>query len=284
MSKSQFRVKGFNASRLVWVGVVVVLVLAVLTVPSGQFSSSLLSSPCGGVQVLVNSDFDGESGWRRTDWRSAGGVASSSFWVEVDSGVQMGVSGHDLSFYAVGESQGDGPKGLWSRVPYGGLDVSVNGSFCNVVTWRGSIDKAEVDAGCLGVGVNAWFDVQLVNGSVVPLEIFVFVYQDGLYELPVGGFKDYGYRGQFYEAVLDVGGASMPWRYFYYHIAQVPVVQEGEVSFELNDCLQVIREQAGEPYYSGEFVLVRMDAVMELFNAEGKFTIDYLGLTQSPKT
>lgn len=220
--------------------------------------------------------------WNQASWRSQGGMPTSASWTHNPSSITMSLKASDNSFYAIGVSQGGGPTTLWAWHT-GNLNLIINPTAHNIVTWRGSVDYTKLQKiGCLGIGVNAWFDVTLSNGTQVPVEIFVFVYQEGVYTIPVDTFKDYGYRGSsWYEGFLSNEQHRMSWRYFYYHPVQLEKGKLGEFRFELNDALDTIRNHAGEPYASATFTLQRIDAVMEMFMSEGTFTIDKLSFMQS---
>ena len=132
------------------------------------------------------------------------------------------------------------------------------------------------------MGVNFWLNV-IENGEAIEtLELYVFLYQDGFYKIPVGSWKDYGYRGtQWFEAFSDASNENV-WRFYYFHPTQLSFGETVEYSFSLNRCLDVVRADAGETYRNADsFVLTRIDPVMEMIMANGSFTVEMLSLTQN---
>jgi hypothetical protein len=277
----EFNLKGNRVNFVVFVAALLVVAILVCNFPSGLYSSGV-ATPAG-QELLVNPDFTNNYvGWRQTHWRSAGDEPTSTQWKSYSSAAQMSVSGYDLSYYAVGLEQGDGPLPLWSYPTYQGLNVTVKEG--TVISWTGSMDRETVSpVGCLGMGLNLWFNVYLQNGSVLPLELFLFFYQDGTYALPVGSYRDYGYRGSSeLEKLFDGAVDSYPtvWRYFYFHVDQLKQGITKTEIFDLNDYVNVVREKAGDPYNSAVFELCRVVACMEVFNGEGCFTVNNLSLKQ----
>lgn len=276
-----FNLKCNRVNFLVSAAVFLAVAVLVCNFPSGFFYVG--SAGLSGEELLVNPDFESNYvGWRQTHWRSAGGEPTTTSWKSYSSAAQMSVSGYDLSYYAVGLEQGDGPLPLWSYPTYQGLNVTVKEG--TVISWTGSMDRETVSpVGCLGMGLNLWFNVYLQNGSVLPLELFLFFYQDGTYALPVGSYRDYGYRGSSeLEKLFDGAVDSYPtvWRYFYFHVDQLKQGITKTEIFDLNDYVNVVREKAGDPYNSAVFELCRVVACMEVFNGEGCFTVNNLSLKQ----
>lgn len=277
-----FNLKCNRVNFLVSAAVFLAVAVLVCNFPSGFFYVG--SAGLSGEELLVNPDFESNYvGWRQTHWRSAGGEPTTTSWKSYSSAAQMSVSGYDLSYYAVGLEQGDGPLPLWSYPTYQGLNVTVKEG--TVISWTGSMDRETVSpVGCLGMGLNLWFNVYLQNGSVVPLELFLFFYQDGTYALPVGSYRDYGYRGSSeLEKMFDSAVDQYPtvWRYFYFHAAQLKEGVTQTITLDLNDYVEVVREKAGEPYKSASYELCRVVACMEVFNGEGQFTVNELSLRQT---
>lgn len=258
---------------------VIIIFLLLLVSPHGLFKTEN-TPPISGTQVLLNPELTDNHRW----WKADGGWSSSNFYPTnaksyyIDDRVTLSQSGYLPSFYAVAISQGAGPTEFhWAsrQVPY----VSVNSSFRNIVSWRGSMDYSYVaPTGCLGMGIDFWFDAELQNGTLAPVELYVFFYMEGVYTLPVDSFKsvlrsDYNYSGK---------TMGLPWDYMYFHPFQDEKNVIMEHSFELYDYITIFKQN--KPVYAqSSFILTRVDGCMELFMGEGTFTVDYVGLTQTPK-
>lgn len=260
------------------------LAVAYLVVkPSGYYYSTppaALNSPVG---LLRDVDFDlAHDEWQMTDWSSKDGDAASAYWLAGASEITMGVSGYEASFYAVGVGQGYGADSLWPQPDTSRrINVEVNGSCHNVFKWRGTVNNAStMPVGCFGVGLNLWFDVILQDGSKLPVEMNIFFYQQGVNALPVGSFKDYGLRGNFFDGLFEEP-VPAPWRFFYFHPFQLTVGEVGEFTFELNDYVDVVKSEAGEPYANGRFIFCGANVVLEVFMGGGEFTVDYCSFEQA---
>ena len=257
---------------------IVGIFLLVLVSPHGLISVENPPSTTG-TQALLNPELtDGHAWWSESDWSSSNFYPTNAKHETVGDRVTMSQSGYLPSFYAVALSQGAGPTEFgWAakQIPH----VSINSSFRNVVFWRGSIDYTSLQlVGCLAMGIDFWFDAKLPNGTLAPVEMYVFFYMEGVYALPAGSFKtvlrqDYNHSS---------GSMGMAWDYIYFHPYQDRKNTIAEHSFELHDFIAKLKH-AKPVYAQADFTLTRVDACMEMFMAEGTFTVDYVGLTQSPR-
>jgi len=251
---------------LIIVFVFVVISTVPFLIPTG--SDSILCAARSGTELLVNPELSNNaSGWDIGSWRSLSQTQHPSTWA-FDDGVSVFMVGNDTSFY------------VSEIVQYPNLLV-LDLSYDYLVTWKGSVDHAELfGAGTLGVGVNLWFDV--IEDGVVQeeLELLVFFYQKGFYTIPVGSFKDYGYRGvNWFENIVDSPSRdSDTWRFFYFHPTQLEIGEANEVTFSLTKCLSIVRS---EGYEYSVFRLKSVHSVLELFSAKGQFTTSFLSLVES---
>ena len=248
-----------------------VFLFCLLVRPDGSFSIEQPSTLSNSRQLLANPDFNqGSNEWYATAWSSSGNYPTHKQFTFDSSSVTLSQSGNDLSFYAVSLCQGGGPSAFnWGTRS---LYVPVNASCHTVVSWRGRMDAEDVSpVGCLGMGVDFWFDAKLSNGTMAPVEMYVFMYQKGVYALPTQSYHDFGVRQD----------SGFQWLYMYFHPWQDAVGGFMEHRFELNDYVELMKAKAEAPYSSAEFILTKVDACMELFMGSGTFTIDYLGLEQA---
>jgi len=248
----------------------VIIVLAITTpipflIPTG--SDSILESARSGTELLVNPRlYNAASGWNIGSWRSLSQTQHPSNWT-FDDGVSVFMVGNDTSFYV---------SEIMQHLNMPVFDLSHD----YLVTWRGSVNHAALfGTGTLGVGVNLWFDV--IEDGVVQeeLELLVFFYQQGFYTIPVGSFKDYGYRGSnWFENVVDSPSRENDtWRFFYFHPTQLKIGETEEVTFSLSKCLGIIQNSG---YETASFRLKSIHSVLELFHAEGEFCTEFLSLKQ----
>jgi len=271
-----------------WI-VVIILSFSLLTLfwivkPTGYYYHTPPATLENAVVLLKDPDFNnGFTEWWKTHWSSKDGTETTAQWNLLDSKIQMGTSGYDASFYAVGVGQGYGPDSLWKQpADDRRINVEINNTFHNVVSWIGTVDYAKVlPIGSFGVGLNIWYDVILQNSTKLPFEMNIYFYQQGVTTLPIGSFKNY-VRGNFFDSFFEED-VPASWCFFYFHPYQAQVGVESSFTLELSDYVYVAQAEAGEPYSSGRFILTGVNVVLELFMAEGIFTVSYCSLQQAPR-
>lgn len=249
--------------------VAAIIFVSFYTLPSGTTTNILVEAKPG-TELLFNPSLSNNAtGWGFGSWR----FVSQNWW---DGGkfnfqegkVTMTLSGRDNSFYCINIGQQPHQPIYDRQHEY-------------QVTWRGAVHNAEtMSTGALGVGVNLWLDV-IKNGQTQEvLELLIFFYQSGFYTIPVGAFKDYGYRGTYwFENIADAPSRDpSTWRFFYFHPVQLEFGKNEEITFSLSECLQAVRENAETIRDADSFRLTEVTAVMELFMAEGNFTTEHLSL------
>jgi len=256
---------------IIWVLIFAVVTVVPFLVPTGT-GSSILVEPRAGVELLNNPGLaNNVSGWDCGSWRFLSQSWYPSVWVFGGDEVTVSLQGNDTSFYCAEVVQHTDLNILDKQNEY-------------VVSWRGVLHEAEVRvAGTLGVGVNLWLDVIKDGEFVEELELLVFFYQKGFNTIPVGSFKDYGYRGSYwFENIVD-DPQNEDWRFFYFHPVQLRFDEAESITFSLSKCLEIVRDNWDENYGGGGggvydgidyFRLTKVHSVMELFNAEGKFTTE----------
>ena len=253
--------------------------LMLIVAPHGWFQPQPPHILTDAAQIFYNPDLtSSHANWSRSDWSSAGLYPTNAQITPVNGEVILSQSGYRESFYAVAITQGGSPAAFdWApwQMPY----VSVNSSFHNVITWRGKMDSANLmPAGCLGMGIDFWFDAEFPDGTLKPVELYVFFYMKGVYAIPVASYKamireDYNHTS---------GKIDIIWDYIYFHHSQDTLGAYTTHTFELHDYVVALKQQL-PTYRNAQFWLARVDACMELFMGSGQFTIDYLGLQQKAR-
>jgi hypothetical protein len=266
--------------RWIILAAIVLTLLYCLVGPSGLFDTEHSLVPLvNSNQILVNPEINGyHDGWFLSDWSSANNYPTSQQTLTKNGSVSLKQSGYDVSFYAVALCQGTAPE-MWRSEPAPTIYASVNGSYVNQVTWTGIIESAStLPTGCLGVGIDFWFDAIRPDGTTDSIECYVFFYMTGVYNLPVGSYK--------YVARQDFNTSSSvmtkTWDYIYFHHSQDPIGVEQTHVFELNKYVEVFKQNRCE-LRDADFRLARVDCCMELFCGAGQFTVDYCGFEQAQK-
>ena len=258
--------RGYTKAVLV-LAVAGIIMLSVFTLPSGT-SNDILSTKKDGTELLTNPTLANNcSNWDFGSWRFVSQSWTPSTWNFEEGKVTMTLQGYDRSFYCINIAQHTDIK-IYDR------------QYDYIITWKGAVHEAEtLPSGALGVGVNLWLDVIKDSQTQEVLELYVFFYQQGFYTIPVGSYKDYGYRGSYwFEAISDTPSEET-WRFFYFHPIQLKLGKTTEVTFSLNQCLETVRQNAGETYKNADsFHLTRIDSVMEMIMAKGTFTTETLSL------
>jgi len=244
-----------------------ILLISLYTLPTGT-SVDISATKQEGTELLINPTLENNaSGWDRGSWRFISKSWAPSTWTDEEGKVTMDLSGYDRSFYCISLAQHPNQPIYDKQHQY-------------IVTWKGKMNNGDtLPTGCLGMGVNFWLDVMQNNQLVETLELYVFFYQKGFYTIPVGSWKDYGYRGSYwYETIVDAPNEDT-WRFFYFHPFQLKFGETTEYTFSLDKCLDIVRQNAGEQYKNADyFILTSIDPVMEMFMAEGSFTVETLSL------
>lgn len=245
------------------------LIIIYFTRPTGT-SNEILTTPKDGTELLTNPTLANNcSGWHFGAWRFLSSTWATSNWTFEEGKVTIEmVTGFDRSFYC---TMIENPE----------LDQPIYDlQHQYVVTWRGSMDHGETMAtGALGMGVNLFLDAIKDGHPVETLELYIFFFQDGFYTIPVGSYKDYGYRGSYWFEELVQEPNENTWRFFYFHPLQLEFGKTREITFNLNKCLEIVRRKGGEIYENADsFRLTRIMSVMEMIMAEGKFTTEHLSI------
>jgi len=246
-----------------------IILLSLFTLPSGT-SNDILTAQKDGTELLPNPTLANNcSGWHFGAWRFVSSSWAPSTWTFEDGRVTMEMAtGYDRSFYCTMIERPD-------------LDVPIRDlQHDYVVTWRGSMNSGEAKAtGALGMGVNFFLDAIKDGEPVETLELYIFFFQGGFYTIPVGSYKDYGYRGSYWFEKIAEGPNDETWRFFYFHPLQLDFGKTETISFSLTKCLETVRQNAGETYLTADrFQLTRIMSVMEMVMAEGSFTTEHLSL------
>ncbi len=246
---------------------ITILYAGILVLPSGQ-AVDILTTKTEGTELLFNPNLhDNSTGWDKGAWRFISESWAPSTWIFREDSVTMSMKAYDQSFHCIGLAQ-------WTDIPIHDLQHQYQ------VTFKGAINNAKtLSAGALGMGVNLWLEA-IQNGEVADtLELYVFFHQKGFYTIPVGAFKDYGYRGSYWFEQISDKKNDTPWRFFYFHPTQLNFNETRELTFSLNNCLETVRNNAGAAYQNAEyFRLFRIDPVMEMIMGEGTFTVEMLSL------
>ena len=239
--------------------------------PTGV-SNQILTSPKEGTELLINPSLANNcSGWHFGAWRFLDSSwVSGCNWTFGNGSVtmEMATATGDQSFYCT-----------MIEEPY--LDQPIYDLQNEyVVTWKGSMDSGKTrTVGALGMGVNFFLDAIKDGEPVETLELYIFFYQDGFYTIPVGTYKDYGYRGSYWFENIVEEPSEDTWRFFYFHPLQLKFGETREIAFSLNKCLEIVRKKGGEIYENADsFHLTRVMSVMEMIMAEGSFTTEYVSL------
>lgn len=256
---------------IVLVAFLAAIVVIPLIQPTGN-SLSLLTVEQEGIELLVNPTLANNcSGWHFGAWRFLNSTWAKSDWTFEDGRVSIYMdTGVDRSFYCAMIEQ------PYHSQPIYDLEHEY------IATWRGSMNSGKVKPpGALGMGVNFFLDAIRAGQKVDTIELYIFFYMEGYYELPIGTFKDYGYRGSYWFETLVEEDNPETWRYYYFHPVQLEFGKIREISFSLNRCLETVRTNAGGPFESADsFRLTRVMSVMEMILAEGSFSTEYVSLKQ----
>ena len=248
-----------------------ILLVMPFILPTG-ISNNILTSPKEGTELIPNPTLtNNATGWHFGAWRFLDSTWAPSNWIFEEGKVTMEMAtGYDRSFYC---TMVENPE---LNQPIYDLQHEY------IVTWKGAMNNGKAKpTGALGMGVNFFLDA-IKNGRVVDtVELYIFFFQDGFYTIPVGSYKDYGYRGSLWFEELVQEPSDETWRFFYFHPLQLEFGETREISFSLNRCLEVVRNNGGPNFEDAEcFHLTRVMSVMEMIMAEGSFSTEYVSLKQ----